>query len=164
VWAVTLVLFVITSAGGWFLWQAKSFQLLSVQTASMAPLLKSGDAVVVKPVPEKSLKVGDIITYRDPNHARVTITHRVISVDKSKHLLITKGDNAPIADPPFDLSLVIGRVSYGLPKLGYVLDFFRSRAGLVSLIYIPAAGIIWNELRRLHQSYQHPTYRLFYSK
>jgi signal peptidase len=158
-WAVTFGLFLVMSLGGLVLWRAKSFQLLSIQTASMAPQLKTGDAIVTKPVPLSSLKSGDVISYHDPLHASVIITHRIISIDQPKHLVITKGDSAPMADPPFDSTLIIGRVSYGLAKLGYALNFLRSPAGLIIGTYIPALGIVLSELRRLGRVYSRPTYR-----
>jgi len=159
-WAVTFGLFLIMSIGSLVLWRANSFQLLSVQTASMSPLLKPGDAVVTKPVAFSSLRPDDVISYHNPAHYQVIITHRIISIETAKHLIITKGDATPIPDQPLDSSLVIGRVSYGLAKAGYILNFLRSPAGLIAAVYLPALCIVLKELRLLVRNYSRPTYQL----
>lgn len=93
-------------------------------------------------------------------HPVVTITHRIVSIGVSKNLVTTKGDNSPVADTPFDTSLIIGRVSYGMAKVGYLLDFLRSPTGLIFGTYIPATVVLWLEFRRLKLFYASTVYRL----
>lgn len=135
-------------------------QTLSVQTNSMEPALHPGDAVVVKKVAARALRAGDVIAYRDPLHPAIFITHRIVTINARKNTVVTKGDNESVADTPFDTSLIIGRVSYGLVKAGYLLDFLRSPAGLILGTYMPAAIVLWLELRRLKIFYTPTVYRL----
>jgi signal peptidase I len=135
-------------------------RILSVESNSMAPALVTGDAVILKPAPLKTLKVGDIVSYRNPTNPNVIITHRIVFVDSTLEALVTKGDNVPATDDQITASVVLGRVSYTAARLGYVLSFLRTPLGLIATIYIPTLIILWAELRHLTRFYGQPTYRL----
>lgn len=154
-----LVLLVV-SGTGLALWRFQSVQVLSVESASMAPEIKRGDAVVIQPVTFNDLKVDDVVSYRSPADQSVIVTHRVVAVERNWNQLITKGDNAARIDTPLPPSEIIGRVQARVKYLGFVLNFLRSPAGLIVGVYIPALIIVLLEVKRLVMYYSKPTYRL----
>lgn len=158
--AVAAVVFVLSSLAGVALWRQQEVRLLSVQTGSMAPALRPGDAVAVRQVETADLKPGDVISFRSPADPGVVITHRIVRVGSADGIItiITKGDSNASADQPLKPSLVIGRVERSLPNAGYLIDFIHSPAGLIAGVYLPAAFLVFGELRRL-TAYYRPAYR-----
>jgi len=142
------------------IWEMHTDRLLSVQTNSMSPVLVRGDAVVITPTQLKSLKLGDMVSYRSATNPNVLVTHRIIYINVPQQAIVTKGDNAGRSDGTITSQQIIGRVSYTIDRLGYVLNFVRSRTGLFCLIYMPALLILVDELQRLFKKYSVPTYQL----
>lgn len=137
-------------------------QLLSVQSGSMVPTLRRGDAVLVEPVSASRLAVGDIVSYRSSTGSQVVITHRLIGRNLAAHTLITAGDaQQDRPDSPIQFSQVQGRAVAVAPALGVVLDFAHTPLGLVALIYAPAALIIGQELWLLAGTSRPKQYRLY---
>ncbi len=87
------------------------YSVFEVVTGSMKESINIGDAVLVKL--DDEYNVGDIVTYKSGEEF---ITHRVV-IDKD-YYIITKGDANNVNDNPVDKSLVIGRVTKVVPKLG----------------------------------------------
>jgi signal peptidase len=155
----------IVSISGLALWRMPSVQLMTVESGSMTPAIRKGDAVVLRPVKSSDLKVGDVVSYRSPADQSIIITHRIVEVEKTWKQVITKGDNVGRNDKPLPMSEIVGKVDLRVAYLGYALDFLRTPAGLATCVYLPAALIIGLELRRLTKHYTRPTYRLSaYSK
>jgi len=150
----------LVSIGGLALWRLQSVQVMSVESASMSPNIRRGDAVVLRPAKPSALHVGDVVSYRSPADQGVIITHRIIEVESTWGQVVTKGDNATRNDKPVAMSEIIGKVSARVSYLGFVLDFFRSPAGLIVFVYLPALTIVILELKRLALHYARPTYRL----
>jgi signal peptidase len=150
----------LVSIGGLVLWRVPSVQLMTVESGSMTPAIRKGDAVVLRPVNPVDLHVGDVVSYRSPADQSVIITHRVVEVEKAWKQVITKGDNVDRNDKPLPMSEIIGKVDLRVAYLGYALDFLRTPAGLITCVYLPAAMIVGLELKRLTSQYTKPTYRL----
>ncbi len=150
----------VVSLVGIGMWRLNNVQFMSVQSGSMAPAIRRGDAVVVQPVDPKVLVSGDVISYRSPANQSVIITHRIIKVESNWHLLVTQGDNTSQPDKPVSIDSVIGRVNARIAYAGYALDFLRTPVGLAVAVYLPAAIILGSELKRLVTYYHRPTYRL----
>lgn len=138
------------------LWKLGHLRLLSVQTDSMAPVYRPGDALLVGPASE--LRPGEIVSYMSPTNPGVIISHRLVSVD---NLLVTKGDNLPKPDVAFSETLVVGRAAASLPRLGYVLDFLHKPIGVALSVYLPASALVIAEIRRLSRYFGRGYYRLF---
>jgi signal peptidase len=136
-------------AAGLLLARERGTRLLSVQTGSMEPTLRPGDAVIVETIHTGSLRPGDIVNYRSPRASRLVITHRLISIDAHGGWLTTEGDALDSPDPPFPRRLVVGRVRAVAPRLGVVLDTLRHPVVLIVVLYVPAAVVIFTELHRL---------------
>lgn len=115
---------------------------LIVSGPSMEPAVSRGSAIIVEPVPEDSLDVGDVVSIRvGPGQA--VFTHRIVRiVDRPDGRWIeTKGDANAAPDPSFvPVAAVLGRVVIAVPGLGYVLIALSSPAG-VGLV-VGLAGIL----------------------
>ena len=156
---VIVVMLILLALGLWAK-HTYRFSLLSVQTASMSPTFKPGDALIVVPNQPGSLKIGQILSYRSPKDSRVIISHRLIAIERKRGWLTTSGDAIKSADPAFPPTLLIGQAVAYAPGLGHFLDLAKSPLGMATLIYFPAALVIIYELRRLWQATSRPIYRL----
>lgn len=132
--------------------KSQSYELLSVQSNSMRPLISRGDAVLVDRG-ERLPRVGDIVSYVSPRNRQVVITHRVVAFDGRAGTFVAQGDNTQLADPQAPVRNIIGTVRYHVPVAGFLFDFFRKPYGLVLAVYLPAAGIVIAEVRRLGQHF-----------
>lgn len=120
-----------------------NYKLMVVLSGSMEPTIKTGSIVVVKP--EKTYKVGDIITFRDSTQPQITVTHRIFEASGSAY--ITKGDANKTADTQERLKQnVLGKVIFSIPFLGYPVSFAKTQTGLIILVIIPSVIIIYSEL------------------
>ncbi|MGO0062159.1 signal peptidase I [Brevibacillus fluminis] len=122
------------------------YELMVVLSGSMTPTFATGSIVAVKPVPFPDIKKGDIITFK--SDAGYTVTHRV--VDTKDGRLVTKGD----ANPESDMATVapdkvVGRVSFWLPYMGYLITFMQSKLGMFLFLAIPGVYLIGSTLARI---------------
>lgn len=138
--------------------KAAHLQLFDVQTGSMEPAFKPGDAVVLRPT--NNVQAGQIITYTSPINGQL-VSHRVIAVDTARKQLTTRGDNEKEPDTPINRAAVVGRVVMLLPQLGRVVHYLKSPLGLATFLYLPAILLVVNEIKRLTQHYRRGYYRLF---
>lgn len=155
-----LMAFLMAGVGGLLAIKLEGGQVLSVQTGSMEPVLRPGDAVIVRAAGTRSLRTGDIVSYQSPRASQVVITHRLVSVSPVNGWLITKGDALAAPDPAFPPRRLVGRVIAVSPKLGIVLDDLRRPAGLLLGVYVPAATLLGGEIRRLANARARWQYRL----
>lgn len=129
----------------------------SIRSGSMVPELDVGTLVVSRSVMPTAVAVGDIIVFRPSGVGENAICHRVISIEAGPPLQFkTKGD-ADVAPDPFTVPArnLIGKVYYHTPLLGWLVQFFKTPAGLIMGLVAPGlflAGIcmknIWIELVR----------------
>lgn len=78
---------------------------LKVTSNSMAPLLRSGDFIILRPAPVTSLNLGDILVTRQEGGY---LTHRVVSI--TDQWVLTKGDRNNQADALTDKKNIVGLV------------------------------------------------------
>ncbi|MGZ8652882.1 MAG: signal peptidase I [Actinomycetota bacterium] len=125
---------------------------LTVMSGSMEPTIGTGDVVVARQTSPMDVRVGDIVTFRDPLDLERLITHRVreMHVRGDDVVFVTKGD-ANTGEEHWALSKegTIGRVAFRVPKLGYFMIWFHSRFGLLLLIVLPTLLLGASELWRL---------------
>lgn len=122
-------------------------ELKIVQSGSMTPVLPVGSVVMITPA--TTYGVGDIITFGKDTSKRIPTTHRIVGTERVDGVLHyqTKGDANEEADNALvPHSAVIGSVAVTVPRLGFVLDFARSREGFFLMIVIPALLVIVDEL------------------
>ncbi len=156
--AVVFITVMLSIGGLLILGRSQGYSVLSVQTGSMRPTIRPGDAVVVRS--SQQFRVGQIVSYRSIDNSKLIISHRIVAIDKAHGTLTTKGDALETADIPMSPSRIIGVVNRAVPLAGYSLDVVRQPVGLALAVYIPAISIIVAELRRLQYHYARQHYRL----
>lgn len=127
-----------------------NFKVLVVQSGSMEPVIHTGSIVIVKPASE--YKIGDIITFGPNTKTKAPTTHRIheIKVQNGIPTYITKGDanNAPDTKE-IRKSEIIGKVLFSVPYAGYAVAAAKKPLGFTFIIIIPAAIIIYDEIRKI---------------
>lgn len=100
------------------------FKLIGIETGSMTPNIKIGDAVVIeKKVNLDKLKEGDIVAYLSEGNK--VIVHRIIKVN-SDETFITKGDFNNTADPNYvKKEQIKGKVKFKIPFIAYPAIMFK---------------------------------------
>ncbi len=121
---------------------------LIVLTDSMEPDIKSGDLIICKKIDAKSVKVGDVISFYDPEGTGTSIvTHKVnsIIVDQVSGEIYfrTQGVNNNVEDrlsvPQENLVGIWTGSRFG--GMGSVVLFMQSTVGLLICILVPLALI-----------------------
>ena len=113
------------------------YRYYTVLTPSMTPTYETGDMVFVKVLSaeEKAEDIapGDVITFNPSSDSEAYLTHRVTEVlpdyqGTGVTCFRTKGDANDSEDAfLIDEARVIGRVKFGVPKLGYIVRFVQLR-------------------------------------
>ena len=125
---------------------------LTVMSGSMEPALRVGDVVINSRVSPADVRVGDIVTFTDPEGTGKLITHRVRRVriaDGTAHV-VTKGDNTNTVerwDVPASGSF--GRVEYRIPLLGFLVFWLHGPLARIGLIVVPALLLAGFEFWRI---------------
>ncbi|PIZ71274.1 MAG: signal peptidase I [Candidatus Portnoybacteria bacterium CG_4_10_14_0_2_um_filter_39_11] len=129
-----------------------NFKVLTVQSGSMMPAIKTGSIVLVKPT--NNYKIGDIITFGQISKTKTPTTHRIaeIEVANGQPIYTTKGDanNAP-DQKQVSAKEVIGRVLLDVPFLGYAVAAAKKPWGFMLLIAVPALLVIYEEAHKIWQ-------------
>jgi signal peptidase I len=78
--------------------------------ASMSPLIRDGDAVLVQPPGARNFRIGDVVILR-PDEGRLLV-HRVVRRQgtEADAFFTTQGDQAPRPDGAFRAEQLFGRV------------------------------------------------------
>lgn len=130
-----------------------NFEVMTVLSGSMNPTIKMGSVVVVKPVDQ--YQIGDIITFKSSREDKAPITHRIhdIKVSGGVPVYITKGDANENPDQrEVPKREIVGKVLFSVPYLGHVVDFAQRPIGFMIIIIVPAAVIIFDQVKNIfHQ-------------
>ena len=110
----------------------------------------------------RSLKVGDVLTFRYVYTTQVTITHRITSItekDTGGFIIELAGDNKNSEDGqltqiidtsiPNNTNYVIGKVTGQAKIFGAVMSFLMQPTGIILLIIIPCFIIILLEVLKI---------------
>lgn len=126
---------------------------LVVLSGSMEPALASGDVSVVRSIAPLDARPGEIVTFRDRDNAERLITHRVRAMHVQGDAVVfrTRGDANNVSETwRVQADGEIGRLMYRIPKLGWVLDFARSKGlfvlllgGALALLLVVELTSIW---------------------
>jgi signal peptidase len=135
------------------------YQRYVITGGSMGGAVPRGSIAYEEVVPAKSIRVGDVITYRPPGAERL-VTHRVAWIGHDRRgarLYRTRGDENPAADPwTFRLAAPKqARLAFHVPLAGYALGALSVRAVRMAVIGGPALAIavvafasVWPNRRR----------------
>jgi len=125
-------------------------RMFVVKSGSMEPKIHTGSVVFDKSGTD--YKVGDVITFKIPN-SKDTVTHRIAAIkpDVKKNIFYqVKGDANNAPDPDLVASnMVVGKVSFSIAYLGYLVAFIKTLPGLIIFIIIPATIVIYQELTNI---------------
>lgn len=118
------------------------YKLYVVDSGSMTPTLKVGTLIVVKESQDTEINIGDIITYHGADTS--VVTHRVLEIDTENGTwFITKGDANETEDPmPVESNKLIGKVTFSIPYVGFILQLVRSKFGIIGIIILVLIAII----------------------
>ena len=115
-----------------------------VVSDSMAPSIRAGDILWIKPLKER-IYPGIVISY---NYQGKLITHRVARIEAN--MIITKGDNNQEVDPwRVPTSSVVGTPVMRVPYLGYAISFMQRPIGWILFVIFPAAWIVFEEIKKI---------------
>lgn len=127
------------------------FSVYVVESESMEPTLKKGDAVIIQR--QDSYVEKDIVTFYPNEGANKTYTHRIVAIDSKSQPPIykTRGDNN-LADDQFKVThaSIQGKVVQTVPAAGGFVLFLRSVSGILLFIIIPATMLLTLNLQSIH--------------
>jgi signal peptidase len=127
-----------------------NIKFMTVLSGSMEPNIKTGSLVMAKP--SSDYKIGDVITFGPYSKTKAPTSHRIydIKVVGGQPVYITKGDanNAPDAKEVKKQD-ILGKVLFNVPFLGYAVDFAKQPLGFALIIVVPAALIIFDEVKKI---------------
>jgi signal peptidase I len=132
--------------------QLLGFRSFTVRSGSMTPAIETGDVVVTKPISPLAARVGDVVTFVDPEGTGKLFSHRVQSVRAAgdEVAFVTRGDaNTSTERWRVPANGSIGRVAYRIPKIGYALSWIDNGPARLALIAIPALLLLWGALFRI---------------
>jgi len=131
----------------------------TVRSGSMTPAIETGDVLVTEPISPLAAKVGDIVTFRDPEGSGKLFSHRVQSVRPAGDDVhfVTRGD-ANTATEHWNVPAggSVGKVVYRIPKIGYALVWTGTIPARIALIAIPALLLCCTGLARIWRSEPEP--------
>jgi signal peptidase len=146
-----VVLLVLVGAGGVL---GGVWRFATIDTGSMQPVLNPGDVAVLFSEPVANLQVGQIVAFHPPDEPKVTVIHRVVSIDRSNGavVIVTRGD-ANNANDQWH-SHVEGKVVWykraRVPVVGYVTTWlqqpvvrFAVVVSIVVLVVSLSIGKVW---------------------
>ncbi|NLK95789.1 MAG: signal peptidase I [Clostridiales bacterium] len=110
-----------------------------ITTGSMEPSISPGDYITVIKVDYEDLNVKDVITYKDDNGYNVT--HQIIRINDNE--VITQGTANNVSDSPVSKDRILGKYLFKIPKVGYLMAFLSSTAGLILVIGLLVIYVFW---------------------
>jgi signal peptidase len=123
------------------------YQFMVVLNGSMAPTFDTGSLIVMKSLPFDRIQETDIVTYKDQFGG--ISTQRVAVLDNEQ--LITMGDHQEFKDPSsVKAEQIIGKVYFWMPYLGYLLEFSRSKTGLILFLGFPGIYLVAGQMLKLY--------------
>jgi signal peptidase len=143
------------------------YHILTVSSGSMAPALRTGDLIVVRPAPIDRVREGDIVLFESGGDGIPTV-HRVIGVNTVEtritdratgaverivdYRLVTKGDNNPAPDSQeVTAAHLRGELWFTIPGAGAFLGAgLATWAGLVFIAAI-AGWAAWEVVARVRR-------------
>lgn len=141
-WLVIGILVMILLVNLWILIQAKikpdkvpsifGYKPFIVLSGSMESSIYTNDLIFVKEVDTSTLKVSDIIAFRDTN-GKVT-THRIVDIktENGETQFITKGDNNnSYDDGSVTMDRVEGKYVLRIPVVGRYFKFISEPIGMI---------------------------------
>ena len=127
------------------------YRVFNVASASMDPVYKVGEVILVKEVVPGTLKIGDDITYlgNKQDTDGITITHRIVRIDlneNNRRIFYTKGLNNIVEDPVVEEQQIYGQAKAKLNIISFINRSIRNIYGFFFLIFVPLVLVIFLEI------------------
>ena len=120
---------------------------------SMEPTIPLYSAIIVEPVKPRTLGVGDVITFQQPDSPERKITHRITKVERrgdGEIAFVTKGDNNEVRDPWRVTYADTGyRVRGHVPHVGWVMIQAQTQWARILLVVLPVLVLLVTFLRAI---------------
>ena len=115
--------------------------LSAVRSGSTEPLLRAGSIVVIETADPAILQVDDVVTYRSGSGL---LTGRIVGVEETSvgRLFTVESANGTKAPRTVFGFHVVSKVTYGMPRLGFLVAFSDSAAGRMALIVGPVLVLV----------------------
>lgn len=142
-WAMVIVasIFIIFTSLSLF-----GYQMFIVKSGSMEPKIHTGSIVIDHKESNYNLK--NVITFKIKG-SKDTVTHRIVQVKTANGVVsyFVKGDANKTPDPdPVLKTNVVGKETFTVPFIGYLIAFIRTLPGLIIFIVVPALIIVSDEI------------------
>ena len=120
------------------------YEVCTVISGSMEPVIPVGSMVITEPVEPEYLEKRDIIAYSSNG---TVVIHRVKNNYPFEGKLVTKGDANEQDDiEPVIYANVIGKVIYHFRYLGDIETYLTTTAGKIYVLLVIACGIMFQIL------------------
>lgn len=109
---------------------------------SMRPALDSGDVLISRAVPARSIRTGEIVSFSDPAIGGRLVTHRVRAIHAAEKRLffVTRGDANAVAERwSVPIAASVAEVDLRIPRLGWATAWLNS--GLARIVTILLLGL-----------------------
>jgi signal peptidase len=156
IWSL-LVVVVLAAAGiATFSVLSGGWTVTPILSGSMRPGFPVGGVAISERMPMGRLAVGDVILFQNPYQPSVQVVHRIIQLkvgDAGQHVVKTKGDANPVADP-WTVTLHgkdVYVVQFTLPLLGYPAVYTNHGVDLMVggvIILLVVVGTVLTRERR----------------
>ena len=96
----------------------------------------TGDAILVKEVPQNEIKVGDIVSF---SQGETNVTHRIVEIIKENGIqkYTTKGDNNNTEDKEKVIyEQIEGTYQFKINQFGIIMQILKNKITLIALIII----------------------------
>ena len=128
------------------------YKVFTVESGSMKPTLNVGDLILTKT--QSEYLIGDVVTFDggSDNGKRIIITHRIVGEEDIQNVkfFVTKGDFNSVEDVnKLSKESIIGKLTFKVPLIGYVITFARTVLGFIILLVIPSTIIIYEEIKNI---------------
>lgn len=118
---------------------------ITVFGKSMVPSIRNNDVIILTPLKEKKLEIGDIVAF-ESQLTKKPVIHRIINENNGN--LLMKGDNCLYTDGEISIDRVLGLVS-DIKRNGRSANFGISRVKVV-LAWLSRMGILQKIVRDLN--------------
>jgi signal peptidase len=126
-------------------------EVLIDQSGSMSPAISAGDVLLSRRIPASSARVGDVVTFPDPELQSRTLTHRIVAIRRSGDILLvtTQGDANPDPEQWTVLApAMIGRTIRVVPRAGRTIAPLRRPAVAAGTTGVLVTVLVLLVLRR----------------
>jgi signal peptidase I len=117
-----------------------------IDTGSMRPNLNPGDVAVLTPESIAELKPGQIVAFHPPGEPRLTVLHRVFSIQRSPNGVVirTKGDANNTTDQWHSriIAHTVWRETVKVPKIGYLAVWSHKQGVRLAVLFLTVALVV----------------------